>query len=63
MHADLETLQQCTSGLRQWLMNNGLLLNPTKSDVVQFTIGKGRNTVEEITTVCVSNVAIQPQSQ
>jgi hypothetical protein len=60
MHADQETLQQCTSGVQQWPMNNGLLLNPTKSDAVQFTIGKGCSTVEDISTVCVSNVAIQP---
>jgi hypothetical protein len=60
MHADLETLQQCTAGVQQWLMHNGLLLNPTKSDAVQFTLGKGRSKVEEITTVCVSGVAIQP---
>jgi hypothetical protein len=62
MHVDLENRQQCNSGVHQWLMNNGLLLNLTKSDVVQFTTGKGRSrpTVEEITTVCVHNVAIQP---
>jgi hypothetical protein len=40
-------------------MHNGLLLNPTKSDAVQFTLGKGRSTIEEISTVNVSGVAIQ----
>ena len=40
-------------------MHNGLLLNPTKSDAVQFTLGKGRSVIEEISTVRVSRVAIQ----
>ncbi len=57
---ELETLQQCTSGVQQWLMHNGLLLNPAKSDAVQFTLGKGRSAIEEISKVCVSGVAIKP---
>ena len=40
-------------------MHNGLLLNPTKSDAVQFTLDKGRSALEEISTICVSGVAIQ----
>ena len=41
-------------------MHNGLLLNPAKSDAVQFTLGKGRSAIEEISKVCVSGVAIKP---
>ena len=48
MHTELETLQRCTSGVQQWLMHNGVLLNLTKAGAVQFTLGKGRSVVEEI---------------
>ena len=50
MHTELGTLQRCTSGVQQWLMQNGLLLTPTKSDAFQFTLGKGRSVIEEIST-------------
>jgi len=39
---------------------NGLQLNPNKSEVIQLTVNRGRNRVEDVTLLQVSNTAIQP---
>ena len=37
-----------------------IVIESTKSDAVQFTLGIGHSVIEEVNTVCVSGVAIQP---
>ena len=44
----------------QWLLHNGLQLNPSKSDVIQFTAGTGREQVDDVSSLQVSDAAIQP---
>ena len=45
-----------------WLQMNGLQLNPNKSEVIQFTAIRGRDRVEDVTSLQVSNAAIKPSS-
>ena len=41
---------------------NGLQLNPKKSEVIQFTATCGRDRVEDVTSLQVSNAAIKLSS-
>jgi len=54
----LTQLETCTASA--WLQMNGLQLNPNKSEVIQFTATRGRNRVEDVTLLPVSNTAIKP---
>lgn len=56
----LATLEQCLSKVHQWLLHNGLALNPVKSDAVQFALGRGRARADGVAVVDVSGVAIRP---
>lgn len=56
----LEQLERCTVGVHEWLLQNGLQLNPKKSEVIQFTACNGRQRVDDITSVAVSDADIQP---
>ena len=58
----VDLLQDCTAGVHSWLLMNGLQLNPVKSEVIQFTATRGRDKVEEVNSVVVSNAIIQPAS-
>jgi len=49
----VDVLQQCT--LRYWLLSNGLQLNLSKSDVIQFVTRRGRERVDDVTSVQVSH--------
>ena len=46
LKANIDTLEKCTTAVHQWLLHicvhNGLQLNPSKSEVIQFTAGRGR---------------------
>jgi len=55
-------LENCTASVHAWLQTNGLQLNPTKSEVIQFTATRGSDWVDNVTTLQVSNVAIQPST-
>ena len=55
----LSMLEQCILSVYEWLLHNGLALNPSKSDAIQFTTGRVRGGVD-IATVSVSGVAIKP---
>ena len=55
-------LQDCTAGVHSWLQMNGLQLNPIKSEVIQFMATRGRDKVDDVTSVQVSNAVIQPVS-
>jgi hypothetical protein len=55
-------LERCVTGIHSWLLNNGLALNPTKSDVIQFVTGRGRERVPDVTSVAVSTATLQPSS-
>lgn len=55
-------LENCTAGVHAWLQSNGLQLNPKKSEVIQFTATRGRDRVEDVAAVHVSNAVIPPVS-
>ena len=44
----IDTLEKCTAAVHQWLLHNGLQLNPSKSEVIQFTAGRGREQVDDV---------------
>jgi len=46
--ANIDTLEKCTAAVHQWLLHNGLQLNPSKSEVIQFTAGRGREQVDDV---------------
>ena len=55
-------LQDCTEGVHSWLQMNGLQLNPVKSEVIQFSATRGRDKIDDVTSVLVSKAVIQPVS-
>jgi len=58
----VDVLQQCTVAVRHWLLSNGLQLNPSKSDVIQFVTARGRERVDDVTSIQASHshTTIQP---
>jgi len=61
-HVKLNQLETCTASIHSWLQINGLQLNPNKSEVIQFTAARGRNRVEDVISIHISNAAIKPSS-
>ena len=57
-----EILERCTADVHAWLLHNGLQLNPQKSDVIQFTVGRGRERTDDLDTILISDARIQPSS-
>ena len=57
-----EILERCTADVHDWLLHNGLQLNPQKSDVIQFTVGRGRERTDDLDTILISDARIQPSS-
>ena len=55
----LEKLERCVSKVHEWLLHNGLALNPAKSDVVQFSVCRGRARTDGVTEVDVSGAEIK----
>jgi hypothetical protein len=55
-------LESCLNSVHTWLQRNGLQLNPSKSELIQFTASRGRDRVDDINTVQVSDSAIRPSS-
>ena len=60
LKANIDTLERCTAAVHQWLLHNGLQLNPSKSEAIQFTAGRGREQVDDVSSLQVSDAAIQP---
>jgi Reverse transcriptase (RNA-dependent DNA polymerase) len=58
----LTQLETCTASVHAWLQMNGLQLNPNKSEGIQFIATRGRDRVEDVTSLQVSNAAIKPSS-
>jgi hypothetical protein len=52
-------LEQCTNRVHSWLLQNGLQLNPLKSEAIQFTASRGRQQGDDVTSVTVSDTSIQ----
>jgi len=46
--------------VHQWLLHNGLQLNPSKSEAILFTTGRGRQSVDDAPSLQVSDAVIQP---
>ena len=55
-------LENCTSNVHTWLQFSGLQLNPIKSEVFQFTSTRGRDWVDDVTSLQLSNAAIEPSA-
>jgi len=55
----VDRLERCSTGVHTWLLSNGLQLNPQKSDVIQFAVGRGRGQVD-VETISIADVGIQP---
>jgi len=55
-------LENCTASVHAWLQLNGLQLNPSKSEIIQFTATRGRDRVDDVTSLQLSNAAIEPSS-
>ena len=55
----VDCLERCTAGVHIWLLSNGLQLNPQKSEVIQFAVGRGRAQVD-VDTISISDVDIHP---
>ena len=49
--AQLATLEHCVSEVHEWLLHNGLALNPAKSDAVQFSTGRGCSSVDNVAAI------------
>jgi len=60
LKANINTFEKCTAAVHQWLLHNGPQLNPSKSEVIQFTAGRGREQVDHVSSLQVSDAAIQP---
>jgi hypothetical protein len=46
--AQVDTLENCKEAVHQWLLYSGLLLNPSESEVIQFTAGRRRERVDDV---------------
>jgi hypothetical protein len=58
----MTSLENCNAAVRQWLLlllYNGLQLNPSKSEVIQFTAGRRRERVDDVSSLLVSYTVIQ----
>jgi hypothetical protein len=52
-------LENCITSVHSWLQQNGLQLNPTKSEVIQFTACHGHDRVDDLASFQVSGTAIE----
>ena len=55
---NVSQFEKCTAGVHAWLQINGLQLNPTKSEVIQLTSTRGRDRVDDVVAMHVSNAII-----
>jgi len=55
LKVNIDTLEKCTSAVHQWLLHNGLQLNPSKSETILFTTGRRRQ-------LQVSDAVIEPSA-
>jgi hypothetical protein len=53
-------LENCIASVHSWLQQNGLQLNPDKSEVIQFTTCRGKDRVDDVVSLRVSDAAVQP---
>jgi len=60
LNVNIDTLEKCTSAVHQWLLHNGLQLNPSKSEAILFTTGRGRQSVDDAPSLQVS--VIEPSA-
>ena len=53
----IDILEKCTTAIHQWLLHNGLQLNPSKPKAILFTTGRGQ--LYDIPSLQVSDTVIQ----
>jgi len=56
---ELITLQSCLSSLHVWFCENGMALNPSKSDAILFGTAQHLKTMSSLTSVKIADSAIQ----
>jgi len=56
---ELITLQSCMSSLHIWFCENGMALNPSKSDAILFGTAQRLKTMSSLTFVKIADSAIQ----
>jgi len=62
LKVNIDTLEKCTTAVHQWLLHNGLQLNPSKSEAILFTAARGRQFVDDAPSLQVSDAVIQPSA-
>jgi hypothetical protein len=62
LHVKVNQLENCTASVHAWRQTNGLQLNPTKSEVMQFSATRGRDRVDDIVSLHISGAEIKPSS-
>jgi Reverse transcriptase (RNA-dependent DNA polymerase)/Endonuclease-reverse transcriptase len=62
LSAMTDRLENCAAAVHSWLQTNGLQLNPSKSEVVQFTAARGRDRVDDVATLRISAAVIHPST-
>jgi hypothetical protein len=53
-------LENCIASVHSWLQQNGLQLNPSKSEVTQFTTCRGKDRVDDVASLRISDAAVKP---
>ena len=62
-NADLDRLQRCSDDVQAWYLQNDLLLNPDKSEVLVFGTSSSLRSVAELSTVKVAGVDLRIASE
>ena len=62
LKVNIDTLEKCTTAVHQWLLHNGLQLNPSKSEAILFTAARRRQFVDDAPSLQVSDAVIQPSA-
>ena len=57
----IQTIERCADALYNWLSHNGLALNPSKSEVIQFSVSQVRcNKNVDTINVAGAPIALSP---
>ena len=57
---NVSQLDKCTASVHAWLHNKTAQVNPTKSEVIQLTATRGRDRVDDLASMRVSNAVVIP---
>jgi len=57
LSAKADIMESCVRAIHDWLLHNGLSLNPAKSEVIQF--GTRRSTANKLQSLSISGTSVQ----